>query len=60
MYMSYYEAKKKKKTCFSSLQGMREEASFLTFSEKFRASKRKLEIDDSKPPKKKKSFESLL
>ena len=33
---------------------MREEASFRTFSEKFRASKRKLEIDDSKPPKKKK------
>ena len=31
---------------------MREEASFRMFFEKFRASKRKLEIDDPKPPKK--------
>ena len=33
---------------------MREEASFRMFFEKFRASKRKLEIDDPKPPKKEK------
>ena len=33
---------------------MREEASFCMFFEKFRASKRKLEIDDPKPPKKRK------
>ena len=38
---------------------MREEASFRMFFEKFRASKRKLEIDDREPPKKNKSFESL-
>ena len=44
---------------FSSLQGMREEASFRMIFEKFRATKRKLEIDDPKPPKKMKSFESL-
>ena len=31
---------------------MREEANFRMFFEKFRASKRKLEIDDPKPPKK--------
>ena len=31
---------------------MREEASFRRFFEKFRVSKRKLEIDDPKPPKK--------
>ena len=31
---------------------MREEAGFRMFFEKFRASKRKLEIDDPKPPKK--------
>ena len=39
---------------FFSLLGMREEASFRMFFEKFRASKRKLEIDDPKPPKKEK------
>ena len=33
---------------------MREEASFRKFFEKFRASKRKLEIDDAKPPKQRK------
>ena len=33
---------------------MREEASFRTFFEKVRASKQKLEIDDPKPPKKRK------
>ena len=32
-------------------QGMREEANFRMFFEKFRASKRKLEIDEPKPPK---------
>ena len=37
--------------CFSSLQGMREEASFRIFFENFRASKWKLEIDASKSPK---------
>ena len=37
---------------FTSLQVMREEANFFMFFEKFRASKRKLEIDDPKPPKK--------
>ena len=35
---------------------MREEASFRMFFEKFRASKRKLEIDDPKPPKKRIAF----
>ena len=39
---------------FTSLQVMREEANFFMFFEKFRASKRKLEIDDPKPPKKRK------
>ena len=33
---------------------MREEASFRMFFEKFRASKQKLEMDDPKPPKKRK------
>ena len=33
---------------------MREEASFRMFFVKFRASKRKVEIDDPKPPKKRK------
>ena len=33
---------------------MREEASFRMFFEKVRASKQKLEIDDPKPPKKRK------
>ena len=33
---------------------MREEASFRMFFEKFRASKRKLEMDDPKKPKKRK------
>ena len=33
---------------------MREEANFRMLFEKFRASKRKLEIDDPKPPKKEK------
>ena len=37
---------------FFLLLGMREEASFRMFFEKFRASKRKLETDDPKPPKK--------
>ena len=37
---------------FTLLQVMREEANFFMFFEKFRASKRKLEIDDPKPPKK--------
>ena len=36
---------------------MREEASFRMFFEKFRASKRKLEIDDPKPHKKIKYYE---
>ena len=31
---------------------MRQEASFRMFFERFRASKRKLEIDEPKPPKK--------
>ena len=52
--MSYYKAQQIAKIFFSSLQGMREEASFCMFFEKFRASKRKLEIDDPKPPKKEK------
>ena len=41
------------------LQGMREEGSFRMFFEKVRAPKRKLEINDPKLPKKKKSFEPL-
>ena len=52
--MSYYKAQLIAKICFSLLQGMREKASFRMFFEKFRASKRKLEIDDPKPPKKEK------
>ena len=52
MYMSYYKAQQIAKIFFSSLQGMREEASFCMFFEKFRALKRKLEMDDPKPPKK--------
>ena len=51
MYMSYYKAQQIAKIFFSSLQGMREEASFCMFFEKFRASKRKLfsnELDKSK------------
>ena len=35
---------------------MREEASFRMIFEKFRASKRKQEIDDPKAPKKKETF----
>ena len=54
MYMSYYNAQKIAQICFSSLQGTREEASFRMFLDKFRAPKRKLEIDDPKPPKKRK------
>ena len=50
--MSCYEAQQIAKICFSSLQGKREEASFRMFFEKVRASKRKLEIDDQKQPKK--------
>ena len=50
--MSYYKAQLIAKICFSLLQGMREKASFRMFFEKFRASKRKLEIDDPKSPKK--------
>ena len=50
--MSYYKAQKFAKICFPSLQDMREKTSFLIFFEKFRAPKRKLEIDDPKPPKK--------
>ena len=42
------------KKCFLSLQRMREEPSFRIFFERFRASKWKLEIDDPKPPKKRK------
>ena len=50
MYMSYYKAQVIGKICFSSLQGMREEASFRRFFEKVRVLKQKLEIDDPKPP----------
>ena len=39
---------------FSSLQGMREETIFRMNVEKVRASKRKVEIDDPKLPKKEK------
>ena len=39
---------------FSSLQDMREEASFRMFFEKVRLSKGKLETDDTKLPKKEK------
>ena len=52
MYLSYYKAQLIAKICFSSLQGMK--ASFRMFFERFRASKRKLEIDDPKPPKNRK------
>ena len=54
MYLSYYKGQLIAKICFSPLQGMKKEASFRMFFEKFRASKRKLEIDDPKPPKKEK------
>ena len=54
MYLSYYKGQLIAKICFSPLQGMKKEASFRMFFEKFRASKRKLEIDDPKPPKKRK------
>ena len=50
MHMSYYKAQVIAIICFSSLQGMREEASFRMFFEKIRVLKRKLEIDDPKPP----------
>ena len=50
MYMSYYKAQVIGKICFSSLQGMREEASFRRFFEKVRVLKQKIEIDDPKPP----------
>ena len=50
MYMSYYKAQVIAKIYFSSLQGMREEVSFRMFFEKVRVLKRKLEIDDPKPP----------
>ena len=52
MYMSFYKAQQIAKICSSLLQGMRDEASFCIFFEKFRASKGKLEINDPKPPKK--------
>ena len=44
MYMSYYKAQVIAKICFSSLQGMREEASFRRFFEKVRVLKQKLEM----------------
>ena len=50
MYMSYYKSQVIAKIYFSSLQGMREEVSFRMFFEKVRVLKRKLEIDDPKPP----------
>ena len=46
MHMSYYKAQVIAKICFSSLQGM----SFRMFFEQIRVLKRKLEIDDPKPP----------
>ena len=52
--MSYYKAQQIAKIFFSSLQGMREKASFCMFFEKFRASRWKQEIDEPKPPKKRK------
>ena len=45
------ELSKLKKICFSTLQGMREEASFRVFFEKVRATTRKLEIDNAKLPR---------
>ena len=47
-----YKAQLFAKICFSSLQDMRKEVSFRMIFEKVRASKRKLEIDDPRPPKK--------
>ena len=52
--MSYCKAQEIAKLYFSTLQGMREEASFRMLFEKVRASKQKLEINDPKLLKKRK------
>ena len=45
-HLSCYEAQQIAKVCLSTLKGMREEASFHMFFEKFRASAQKPEVND--------------
>ena len=51
-HLSCYEAQQIAKVCLSTLQGMREEASFHMFFEKVTASIRKFEVNDPKLPRK--------
>ena len=52
--MSCHKAQEIAKVCFSTLQSIREEASFHMFFQKVRSSARKLEIDDPRLPRKRK------